>query len=220
MLTAVIMMEVVILRTILDVMMATVMNMRMDVMATVIALVFVEHTDADPARRNQLFDPGYVILRPSFERNEQNFAIEANTPMKISRMITELDGIADRAWFEAQPALRGGPHHDCTIGIHQQNSAVEQFLLAWQSNRKLLTSPRGDQQTPARDVRHWNVDDIDSAAMLEIMYIFEERRLKAAAEDTIDTQHRNTTSSSSRTLLPHRSILRFIREPHRPVTCR
>jgi hypothetical protein len=95
-----------------------VMHMRVCVRSASIAYFFVQNADPDAAGRNHLSEPSGVVLRPTFQRNKQNFALETNTPMEISGMVTQFDRVAYRARFEAHPSLRGRANHYRAPAVH------------------------------------------------------------------------------------------------------
>jgi hypothetical protein len=171
-------------------------SMRMLATMAVFVLFSVNYADIDPARRYQLSKPARVILRPALERDEQDLAFEADTPMKIPSVIAEFDSIADGTRFDAQPALGGSTHHDRAIAVDEEDRTIEQPLLPWQGNRKFLTAAGGGQQAPTRKVRHGDIDDIDSTSMLKVVNCFGERQIESATQDMINAQHRDALSGS------------------------
>jgi hypothetical protein len=157
---------------------------------TLVAFLFIQNADADAARGNHLAKPGSVVLGPAFERNEQNLALETDAPMKISGVIAQFDGIADRARFEAHPSLSGRANDDRALAIDQKDGAVEQLLVTGQGDRKFLAGARRRQQPAPRQIGYRDIDHVNRTAMLEAMNFLRERGFQATAQDMIDTQHR------------------------------
>jgi hypothetical protein len=110
--------------------------------------------------------------------------------MQIPGVIAQFDRIAYRTWLEAHPSLRGGANNDRTLAVDQKDGAVEQLLMARQRDRKFLAPVRRRQQPAPRQIGYGDIDQIHRAAVLEAVNLLRILGFQAAAQDTIDTQHR------------------------------
>src|SRR5260370_14802001 len=68
-----------------------VMHIRVCARSAAVTYFFVQNADIDATGGNHLSETSGVVLRPTFQRNNQNFASETDTPMEISSVVAHLD---------------------------------------------------------------------------------------------------------------------------------
>lgn len=87
--------------------------------------ILCENADTDAPRGNHLSKAGGIVLGPVFDRNEESLTLEADAPVKVSRVIAQLDCVRYRARFETHPSLRRRTNNYRTFTVDQKDSAVE-----------------------------------------------------------------------------------------------
>jgi hypothetical protein len=112
--------------------------------------------------------------------------------MQIAGEIAEFDRIGDGAWLQAQPALLCHADDYGAVILQHQHSAVEQPLITRQSNRHFGAALGSPAQAMSRNIRRRHGQEIDGAAVLQLVNPLSKGWVKTAAEHVLDPQHRNS----------------------------
>ena len=104
--------------------------------ASTAVTIFIQNTDAYTTLRNHISKPGRVVLGPALQRDKQNLTLEADTPMQVSGMIPQFDGVADQRG-SGHPSLGRGAHDDRAFAVDHSTAPSNSF---WSRGKAIASS--------------------------------------------------------------------------------